>query len=271
MKKIVLSLALVIFTMASFVSCINSNNEETNSVVDNFKTITKIENDNLIKIGTTGQQFPFSFKNDKGELDGIDIKIGNALAKRMNVNVEYVELEFDKLFSSLENGDVDMVLSGTSVTVERNMSVAFTKPYFKTGKALLTNDSKLKSGDVGMINSLEIKIAVIDGSSSEKYATEKYPTAVLIKVKSYDEVMALFKSGEINAFVSDMEICESISYKNLDVNLYIAKLESQSEYISAAVLGDDLMFFNLVNNFINRVDNNDTEIVIDELWLQFLN
>lgn len=271
MKKIVLSLAVVIFTMVSLVSCVDVNNEETNSVVDNFKTITKIEKANLIKIGTTGQQFPFSFKNAKGELDGIDIKIGNVLAKKMNVNVEFVELEFDELFNNLESKNVDLVLSGTSVTVERNMSVAFTLPYFKTGKALLTNDTKLKSGEVGMVNSLETKIAVIDGSSSESYVKEKYPTAKLIKVKSYDEVMTLFKSGEANAFVSDMEICESISYRNLDVDLYIAKLENQSEYISAAVLGDDLMFFNLVNNFIVRVDNNDAEVAVDDLWLEYLN
>jgi len=271
MKKIVLSLAIILFTVASFVSCVNVNNDENVSDVDNFKTISKIETAGVIKIGTTGQQFPFSFKNDKNELDGIDIILGSGLAKRMNVKVEFVELEFDKLFTSLENGDVDLVLSGTSVTVGRNMDVAFTKPYFKTGKSLLTNNKELRKGNKETINIETTKIAVIGASSSEKYVTENYPNAIVIKVKSYDEIIDLFESGDANAFVSDMEICESISLKNLDVDLYIAKLETNSEYISAAVRGDDFMFFNLVSNFVNRVDNNDADFVIDELWLQFLN
>jgi len=263
MKKVLIILIASVY----LVSCnqVTTNNTPTKG------TIEKIIERKTLNIGTSGEQFPFSFKDDNGELKGIDIEIANALAKRMGVEAKFTILPMGELIPTLKKGDIDMILSGTSVTVKRNMNVAYSNYYFKTGKAILTNNNVIFNGSLDTLDNPNVLLAVLNNSSSLDFVNRNYPHATIKVVKSYDEVHDLFKKGEINSFVSDYEICESLSIKNLDINLKVKTIGGIPEYISAAVSPNDLLFLNLVSNFMTKVKNAETEVLIDELWLEYLN
>ncbi len=273
MKKIVLSIAVVVLVAISFVSCNQANTEKKEVKVDVTAggTITKIKKSNILRVGTSGEQFPFTFKHNDGKLDGLDIKIANAMAKRMGVEVEFVQMEFDKLIPALNDGKIDIIFSGMTNTLERNMDIAYSQPYFKTGKAILSINKAIGNADKEAINKEGIKIAVFSKSTSEDFVKKNYPNATLIAVATYEEVDSKLVNNEIDAFIGDMEICESISYSNLNTNLYLSKLDSDVEYIAAAVSADDALFFNLVENYIRMVNDHNIGIVVENLWLEFLN
>jgi len=274
MKKIVLSIAVSIFMIGGFISCNNQINKETKEItvdVNAGGTITKIKETNTLRVGTSGEQFPFTFENENGELDGLDIKIANAMAERMGVKVEFVQMKFDELIPALNDGKIDIIFSGMTNTLKRNMDIAYSQPYFKTGKAVLSKDKVIGNADAEAINKEAVKIVVFAKSTSEEFVKKNYPNATIIPVANYEEIDDLLLNDKANAFVGDMEICESISYTHLTTNLYLSKLDSDVEYIAAAVSADDALFFNLVENYIRMVNDHNIGIVVENLWLEYLN
>ena len=273
MRKLVLSIAVSIIMLTGFVSCnqVNTEVKDISVKVNAGGTISKIKEANVLRVGTSGEQFPFTFKDSNGELKGLDITIANKMAERMGVKVEFVQFKFDELIPALNDGKIDIIFSGMTNTLKRNMDIAYTQPYFKTGKAVLSKDKTIGSANIEAINKAGIKLAVFGKSTSEEYVKTNYPNATIIPVSDYNQIDSLLINNEVNAFVGDMEICESISYSNLTTELYLSKLNSDIEYIAAAVSADDALFINLTENYIRMVNDHNVGVVVENLWLEYLN
>ena len=106
------------------------------------KVLSTILKKGEIRIGTTGNQPPFSMKAKNGELIGYEVDLAKALAKNMGVKLKLVEMPFSDLMGALKTGKIDAVMSGMTMTPERNLEVLFAGPYILSGKAILTK-SKL--------------------------------------------------------------------------------------------------------------------------------
>ena len=79
-------------------------------------------------IGTSGTQPPMTVTSKKGEIIGLDADIAKAMADAMGVKLRFVTMPFAKLLPALEADQVDMVLSGMTITPKRNQIVAFVGP-----------------------------------------------------------------------------------------------------------------------------------------------
>jgi polar amino acid transport system substrate-binding protein len=91
-----------------------------------------------IRIGMTGNQPPFTMKAKSGELIGYEVDLATALAKNMGVKLKLVEMPFSDLLGALKAGRIDAVMSGMTMTPERNLEVLFAGPYIISGKSILT-------------------------------------------------------------------------------------------------------------------------------------
>jgi polar amino acid transport system substrate-binding protein len=81
---------------------------------------------------------PFEFKDPAtNELRGVDIDLGNALAKRMGVTLAWQETSFDTMMSALQTARVDMILSGMTDVPSRRDTADFVD-YIKTGPQFYT-------------------------------------------------------------------------------------------------------------------------------------
>lgn len=88
----------------------------------------KTDADSVLKIGTNANFPPFESINEKGELIGFDIDLGRILGEKMNRNVVFKEFEFDGLILALNQGQIDIILSGMSITESRQKEIAMV-PY----------------------------------------------------------------------------------------------------------------------------------------------
>jgi polar amino acid transport system substrate-binding protein len=85
-------------------------------------------------VGTSGAQPPLTATSKKGEIIGLDVDIARAIAAAMGVKLKLVPMPFAELLPALEAGKVDMILSGMTITGERNRKAAFLGPYLVTGQ-----------------------------------------------------------------------------------------------------------------------------------------
>ncbi len=117
-----------LFTLLLAVTTVNAQG-------DSSPVLQRIAKTKILRVGMTGEQPPFNVKNRDGKLIGVDVDLGQALARSMGVTLEIVEMPFAKLLPALEDGKVDIVMSGMTITLQRNVRVPFVGPYHVSGKS----------------------------------------------------------------------------------------------------------------------------------------
>ena len=105
--------------------------------------LSRIVESNVLRVGTSGAQPPFSVKSKDGSLIGYEVDLAKLLANAMGVELKLVEMPFAELLLALEKGEVDVVMSGMTMTPARNLKAAFVGPYIISGKSILTKDKTI--------------------------------------------------------------------------------------------------------------------------------
>lgn len=264
MKKTFSAVALLFAVCSMFITSCSQPAKQ--------KTLDKILTDKIIVVGTTGEQFPFTFKDDDGKLKGIDIRIANHLAKELGVAIKYEVMNFDELIPSVISGKVDIVFSGVSITSKRNTKVAFPGVYFKSGKSILSKDKKISKGEDEDVNTEEVTLATTKSTTSETFVKSRFPKAKLILVNNNSEALQLLKENKVNGIVADYETCETIAFSYEESYLYYENISKPNlkEFLSPVVAADDYLFINLLSNYIDRVNSVDKSDVIDNILYDFM-
>src|SRR5947209_2404921 len=88
-----------------------------------------------VVIGTDATYPPFEEKVGDG-FQGFDIDLGNAIARELGpgVKARWVNISFDGIFAALLSGKFDMVMSGVTLTAERQKQMAFSDTYYNSGQ-----------------------------------------------------------------------------------------------------------------------------------------
>jgi polar amino acid transport system substrate-binding protein len=93
----------------------------------------RIRQSGAVRIAVNAIYPPMEYKDPAtGKLIGLDIDIGEALAKKLGIRLEWQESTFEQLIPSLQTGRADMVLSGLSDLPARRETLDFID-YMKTG------------------------------------------------------------------------------------------------------------------------------------------
>src|ERR1700723_3660737 len=101
---------------------------------------TALDRGKLI-VGTGSTNPPWHFEDDQGKLTGMDIAMARILAKGLfddETKVEYVQQEANARIPNITTGKVDVVIQFMTVSSARAQLVAFSRPYYVEGAALLT-------------------------------------------------------------------------------------------------------------------------------------
>jgi polar amino acid transport system substrate-binding protein len=163
--------------------------------------ITTIE-EGILTVGTDLPYPPFEYR-EGGELTGFDVDIMNEIASRLGLEAEFIDSPFDTIFTDLANGQFDVVISGATITPEREEQVNFSEPYFNSLQALVVSDD---SG-IGSFDDLGEgdAVSVQSGTTGEIWAEENLqPNGVEIRAfPEYPPVYNALEAGQVDGVVYD--------------------------------------------------------------------
>jgi polar amino acid transport system substrate-binding protein len=164
-------------------------------------------------------------------------------------------MEFSKLLPALENGKVDMVLSGMTITPARNLKVAFVGPYYISGKAFLTKiETIAKAKDATEVNSPNVRLTALRGSTSQYFVEQVLPKVQLVPAKDYDEAVKLVIQGKVNAMIADYPICVVSVYRYPNKGLLSVITPLTYEPLGIAVPSYDPHLVNWLENFLSSLE-----------------
>lgn len=116
----------------------------------------------VLKVATTGTLAPYSFQDDYGNMQGIDIDIIRAIGEEQGFKVEFYKETWQELFESVASGNRDLAVSGVSYSDERAEKYGLSTPYLYNPSAIMYMN------DGPQVNTLEdikgLRVAVLDGS-----------------------------------------------------------------------------------------------------------
>jgi polar amino acid transport system substrate-binding protein len=231
-------------------------------------TLDRITKQGVLVVGTTGQQPPMNATTKKGDLIGLDVDLANAMAASLGVEVKFKTMAFADLLPALEDGRIDMVISGMTATPSRNKRVAFVGPYYVSGKGLLARAERyntLKAGEG--LNAPSVTVAALKYSTSQKYAETLMPEAQLILTDSYDEAIALILEGKVDVLVADLPFCALTAYRYQDKGLAAGQSPLTFEPLGIA-MPEDTLLINWVQNFLVILEGSGELKKMHEKWLR---
>ncbi|WP_303142631.1 transporter substrate-binding domain-containing protein [uncultured Dialister sp.] len=162
----------------------------------------KIKKDGKLVVGTASGFPPYEFLDtsvkDRKKIDGIDMKIAEAVAQKLGVKLEVQDMTFQSLLSSITTGKVDIAISAINPTEERKKTVDFSNNYLEGKQTLL-----VRKEDAGKYKSLADfegkKIAVQKSTIQEKLATSQIPNAQIVALTKVPDALLELKQGKVDA------------------------------------------------------------------------
>jgi len=207
MKKI--TLAFLTLVSLLFVAC---DSKSTNT------TETKAPEEKIIKVGTSGGYYPFTFV-EKDVLQGFEIDVWNAIAAKMGAKVEFKTAKFSVLFGMLETSKIDTISNQITMTDKRIAKYTFATPYVFDGAQIIVHK------DTTGISSLEDlkgkKLGVGLGTNYSQIVKE-FDKNNEIEIVTYEGngFQQDVKLKRIDAYIEDRtSAVESIKKGNLPLKL----------------------------------------------------
>ena len=162
---------------------------------DNTDLLAEIQERGVLIVGTEGTYSPNSYHDESGELVGFDVEVARLIGKKLGVEVEFVEAEWDSLFASLDSGRIDTVINEVEYSEERAQKYDFSQPYTWVHGALLALE---ENDEIASFEDLDQKRAAQNMTSSWGQLAESYG-AELVSVDTLTQCVELLISGRADA------------------------------------------------------------------------
>lgn len=209
MKKMTKILALALSVMMLTVMFAGCNG----TTADPADEATEAASEGKIVFGTNAEFPPFEFVTTEGvigEFDGIDMAIADKIAKDNGMTAEISNMEFDSLLVALQNGQIDAVIAGMTVTEERAQTVNFSTPYYKATQVMIVKEDSTVAKAADMADK---QIAVIQGYTGEtcvsemgyKYTSFKKGTDAIMELVNGKADVVVIDSATAGKYVADNE------------------------------------------------------------------
>jgi polar amino acid transport system substrate-binding protein len=165
--------------------------------------LEEVKNRGVLRVGIS-LFMPRAMRAKDGKLIGFDVEVANKVAEDLGVKLELILTAWDGIIPTLYFGKFDVIISGMTITPDRNLSVNFTAPYATDDLGLVAN--KRLAGEVKTIEDLNkpgVKLAVRRGAAPTIAVIRKlFPRATMLEFD--DDTLALQEvvNGKAHAVLS---------------------------------------------------------------------
>ena len=175
--------------------------------------LTQVLDSGVLRVGTTGDYAPFSYRPERSsnasQWSGIDIDLAQDLALSLGVKIHWVQTSWPELMNDLHSGRYDIGMSGISISEQRKKTAFFSNPYHRGGKTPLircSDDEKYYSLEA--IDKPQTRLIVNPGGTNQKFVNSNIHQA---KVLVHNDNRSIFNELIMNR--ADVMITDQIEVR----------------------------------------------------------
>ncbi|HFD2068533.1 arginine ABC transporter substrate-binding protein [Serratia marcescens] len=220
-----------------------------------------------IRFATEASYPPFEFIDAGNKIQGFDVDLANALCKEMQAECTFTNQAFDSLIPSLKFKRFDAVMAGMDITPEREKQVLFTKPYYDNSALFIAQKGKI--ADVAALKGK--KVGVQNGTTHQKYLTDKHPEITTVPYDSYQNAILDLKNGRVDAVFGDTAVVNEWLKQNDALAAVGAKVTDKDYFgtgLGIAVRQKNADLQGKFNAALDKIKQDGTYETIYKKWFQ---
>lgn len=156
----------------------------------------------VLKIGSDTTYPPMETVDEAtGQIVGFDVDVMNEICARINCKPEFVTTAWDGIFTALAQGQFDMVVSGVSITDERDKTMDFSDPYLIVSQSIL-----VRAADKGLtVEDFKggLKLASQTGTTNAQLAEDLVGRDNISLYDTFAGAILALKNGDVSGVVID--------------------------------------------------------------------
>lgn len=210
---------------------------------------------------------PFEMKDKKGRIIGFDVDMARHMAKAMDVKLKLLPTAWDGIIAALITNKCDIIMSGMTVTQQRNLKVNFANPYIVVGQtAVLSNKLAAKIKNVKELDKPEYTIVTKLGVTGEIVTRKFFKKAKILTFETEADAAAEVLNGKADAFIYDQPYNTLFMAQKGAGKLTHLTTPLSYEPLGWAIRKGDPDFLNFLNNFLNQVQNDNVADTYNKLY-----
>ena len=223
-----------------------------------------------LRVGITPDYPPLVFKYN-GQIAGSEVDFGRALGGQLNRKVEFISLRWEQLIPAVQNGNIDIIMSGMSITRARQLQIAFSDPYLTNQlRAIFSRPNADRFKSFADIQKEGVKIGVIAGTTADLFVKTNCPLAERIELGSREDVAYyLLQNPTIDVYVDDTFALAQILSQN-EADLTFMRQPLAENYLAWGMRADETQFRQAVNATLARWKTDGTLERILNRWIPYL-
>ena len=224
---------------------------EDTEAAEDAAEVTTVE-PGVLTMGTNAAFPPYEYK-DGDDIVGIDAEIAQAMADKLGLKLEIVDMDFDSLIASIQSGKVDMSLAGMTVTEERKQNVDFTDSYATGVQVIIVKDDS----DIASVDDLQDKlIGVQQGTTGHLYCADDFGEDHVNALPNGATAVQALLQGKVDCVVIDQEPAKAFVEAN--EGLKILDTAYTTEDYAAAVSKDNPALTAALNKALQELKDDGT-------------
>ena len=147
---------------------------------------------------------PLGVFNAKNEIDGVDVDIARAIAAKMGLSLEIVQVGSPDRIPFVNSGKIDMVMGAMTWTAERAKAIDYTVPVYTEVMGVLTTN---KSGwkDWKELDDPKVRLVQVRGTTPVKFISEKLPKAQVLLLDNYPDAVRAIAQDRADGMVDVLD------------------------------------------------------------------
>lgn len=221
----------------------------------------------VLKVGLSPDYPPLQYKQD-GRIVGVEPDNARAVAKILGREMAIFEYPFDELIQALEQGRIDVIMSGFSITAERSQRIAFADPYLQVGQMAILHKNRIGSfAQPWAIYGDGVRVGVEPGTTGAAFAERELTDAVVSYFADPPAAFAGLREDKIDLYIHDAPTAWQLA-NTMDTDDLISTYKPlTTEYLAWAVRKDDEQLVADLNRALREMRNSGTLQYIINRWI----
>ena len=230
-----------------------------------FAGAAQAQNKELV-VGSSATYRPFAYETPSKEIVGYDIDIIRAVAQKAGLQIKIVNTPWTGIFAALNNGDVDLVISGVTINDKRKQSYDFTAPYFEARQLIAVN----KDSTVKNLKDLSgKKVAVVTGSTADDIASREFgkTNPDIRRFESTPVIISELANGGVDAAIGDNGVIAFRTQEHKQLKT-VSDASFPKEYFGIVVKQGNKALLDKLNKGLATAKTDGTYAQIYKKWFQ---
>ena len=221
MKKLFALTLCLILTLTLFVGCDKSSGSD----------MEYIKNKGTMVVGVTIYE-PMDYKDENGEWIGFDAEFAKLVAEELDVEAEFVIIDWKKKYTELSIKEIDDIWNGMTITDDVKNNTSYTNPYVINAQVVVTKANvaaNYKNAD----SIKDISIAV-ENDSAGMQALDAVGITDYTMLQDQAAALMEVASGTSDACVIDITMANALTGAGKQYSDLAIAFELTSEYYGIA-------------------------------------